>query len=168
MSVSATVEMKLTVVETLDVNVPAISATASEKRVTHNGFNVSRTLPQSSPTSIPATKHAAFEVTIASSVGSIDLRDLDGVNNGAIDGNGLKVQAVIFKAKSTNSGPITIAEGASNGYELLGNGFTFALKPGQSAQFDLVEQAPDVGGSAKVLDLAGTNNDILQVQLVLG
>ena len=61
-----------------------------------------------------------------------------------------------------------MAEGTSSGYELLGNGFTFAVKPGQEALFFLNEGAPDVASAAKNIDLSGTGTESLDVIVVLG
>ena len=168
MSIAVALGMQLTVTETLDsVTNPFASSTSRDKEIVHNGLNTSVTLPSTSP-AVPATQVAFGQLALSSGAGAIDLRTLTGTNGKAIDGNGLKVQAVIFRNKSTNTNPITLSEGTSNGYELLGNGFTLKLTPGQVAQFYLRDAAPDVGASAKTIDIAGTGSEVLEYLVVLG
>jgi hypothetical protein len=99
---------------------------------------------------------------------TIDMQALTGALGAVVDGTGLKVQAIKFTNKATNANTITIAEGASNGYELLGNGFTFTLPVGGSALFYLPEGTPDIGSSTSEMDVTGTGTQVLQVTMVMG
>lgn len=164
MSIEAAYVANLTVVETLETNVPAVSA--SDAGITHNGWNKSATLNASSTP--PATKTAAFQKALSTGSGTIDLTALPGTNGATVDGTGLKVQAIKFANPAANANPITVAVGASNGYDLFGSAFSITLQPGQEALFYGNDATPDVGASDKTLDLTGTGSQALNVQVVLG
>lgn len=162
MAVSATFVSSLTVTETSGESLVA----STDNTVTYSGVNQSVTLDGDSTPAI--TKQATFLVTMTAGAATIDLRALVGAFGSTVDGNGLKVQAVKFRNPASNANAITVAEGASNGYELLGNGFTFTLPVGGSAQFYLPEGTPDVSASTKEIDISGTDAQVLQVTLVMG
>lgn len=165
MSVSSTLTMKIETVETLESTTDPF-VLSSAKSTTTNGLNLATTI--NSGTGVPATKQAFKQLAMTAGAATIDLRNLVGVNGGAQDGNGLKVQAIIFRGKSDNANPITVAYGASNGYALLGSSFTFDLKPGQMLMAFLNEAAPDINSSAKTIDISGTGSQVLEYQLVMG
>jgi len=162
MAVAVTYASNITVIETLaDTYVKSTANT-----VTFNGMDTAVTL--NSGSAVPATKHASQRVTMSSGAATIDLRALTGANGGAVDGNGLKVQLAKFRNLAANANAITIGEGASSGYELMGNAWTVTLQPGQEITVYGKEQAPDIGSSAKNIDIAGTGSQILEVQFVMG
>lgn len=164
MSVSTTVQMKLTTVETPASNVPAMNTQSS---LTHNGFDVSKTLNATSTP--PATQCAYQEKVLTAGAATLDLRTLTGSNSLAVDLNGLKPVAILVKAPATNTNPITLGVGASNGYDGLGSAFEVTLKPGMSVQLDLHNQGTAVSGTNKTLDLTGTGStDKLQFGVVAG
>jgi len=165
MTVTATYKSEITAVETID-GTAAPFAASSDKTITHNGLNTNLTLASNS--SQPVTTQVSSEVALVSGAKTLDLTALVGTNSGAISFSGLKVQLAKFKNKSTNANTITLTIGASNGYALLGAGWEITLQPGQEATFFLNEQAPDVGGSAKTIDVTGTGSQVLQMQLVAG
>jgi len=164
MSVTVTYLAKVTAVETLETNVPA--AAAANRKVTHSLFDTSKTLDGSSTP--PATLVAAFEKALAAGVATIDLRALVGTNNVPVDGNGLRVQVLRIRAKSTNANPITIAKGASNGYDGFGAGFSLTLAPGAEQQLFTNDGGGDISGTNKTLDLTGTLTQALEVEIILG
>ena len=134
-----------------------------------NGLNTSGTLNASS--TVPATKHAADVCTMSGGTGSINLASLPGVTaEETVNLTGLKVQLVLFRAKSTNANPITEAKGASNGYGLNAAGTTFSivLDPGQVHFAYLGDTAPDVASGARVWDVTGTGAQVLEYQIVAG
>lgn len=163
MAISVTIAPTITVVET-----PADTFLASsDNTLTYSMSNTSFVLDGT--TTPPATKQATYEVTLSSGTATIDLRALVGAAGSAVDGNGLKVQAVKFINKTGNANAITISEGASNGYELFGNGWTITLPTaGSWVMAYLKDASPDVSGSAKTIDVAGTDAQVLQVQIVMG
>lgn len=147
MSVTATYSLELTVRETLSTGVPA----AERPIVTHSGFNSSGSL--SSSTTPPITKVAAFTKALVAGAATIDLTALVGTAGAAVDGTGLKVQAVKVQNPSTNTNTLVIKEGASNGYHLMGASFQITLQPGEEFIWRGIDKAPDVAGSAKTIDL---------------
>ncbi|MBM4043375.1 MAG: hypothetical protein FJ290_33220 [Planctomycetes bacterium] len=164
MPITATVTSNLTVVETLDGNRPF--AADAKARVTHDVLNTSASLTSGS--SPPGTKVAAFQKALAAGAGTIDLTALVGTNGLAVDGTGLRVQAVKVRNPATNANPITLSKGAANGYNGFGADFSLALAPGAHALLVPNDAGSDVGGANKNLDLAGTGTQALDVQVVLG
>lgn len=162
MAVSAIITAAITATET----VSDTFVSSSDNTLTYTGLNSSSTI--NSGTTVPATKHATYEVTLSSGTATIDLTALTGAAGATVTGSGLKVQAVIFKNKATNANVISIADGASNGYQLFGNGWLIELPVGAFVMGSLNDAAPDIGGSAKTIDVVGTGAQVLQVQFVMG
>ena len=164
MAVDLTYGVQVTSVETLDVNVPA--ASASDKTVTHSGFNSSQSLNAS--TVVPVTKCAYLEKALSSGAGTIDLTAVTGTGGMTVDMTGLKVQVLKIKNKTTNANPITIAKGATNGWTGFGSAWTVTLAVGQEVTFFGNDATPDVSSTVKVLDLSGTGSQVLEVAIVAG
>jgi len=162
MSVNLSYQSKVSVTETLEANAGALS----DAVVKHTEYNTVQALTAS--TTPPVTKVASFEADLTAGSGSIDLTALTGTNGATVDGTGLKVQAIKFKAKSANANPLTIAVGAANGYELLGANFEVALQADQEITVYGNDATPDVGAAAKIFDLTGTGSQGLEVIVVLG
>lgn len=139
--------------------------TAASSEVTHNSYNVSKSLTGASAQ--PVTKVGGGELTLSAGAGSINLAALAGVG-GTVDMTTLKVQSAFFRNKSTNANPITIVVGAANGYELLGATMNIVLKPGQWIAIDGNEQTPDVAAADRTLDVSGTGSQVLEYQIVAG
>lgn len=163
MSVTVSYASTVTTAEVLETNVVAAASNAV-KTVTHTGYNSSATL--NSGSTPPATKCAYFLQALSGGAATIDLTSLTGTNGATVNTNGLKVQ--VFKAKNMGSNVMTFSEGASNGYELAGNGWTVAVQPGQEFLFYGYDATPDVGGSAKTIDIAGTGSQTAQISIVAG
>lgn len=164
MAVNVTYASTVTVEETLATNIPA--AAAANRKVTHTLFNTSASL--TSATTVPVTQVAAFEQSLTDGAATIDLTSLTGTNGSTVAMTGLKVQILKLKAKSTNANVITASEGASNGYELAGDGWKVALAAGQEVTIYGNDAAPDVASGAKTIDLAGTGTQTLEVMIVAG
>lgn len=139
---------------------------AANSSVLHNGLNNAVTL--NSGTTPPATMVADFALTLSSGAGTIDLRALTSTNAKTIDGNGLKVQVVKLRNKSTNSNPMTLTTGATNGYELLGPSWSIVLQVGAEIQLFLNDASPDIAAADKTIDVAGTGSQVLECLFVLG
>ena len=161
MSVTATYATSITVVETLEDHVDGLGATI-KRQVTHDAFNTT------SVALSPATKVASFIQLLTANSATISLRVLDGAGGGTVDGNGLKVQAIKFQALSTNANPITIGDGAATGYELAGDGWKVVLNANQEFVFRGNESTPDIGDAAKNIDLSGTDEQGVNVIVVMG
>jgi hypothetical protein len=164
MSVSLNYATKLTVVETLEANVPG--AAEVNRRVTHDQFNANLAL--SAGTTPPVTKVAVFQKALAAGVGTIDLTALTGTNGAAVDLTGLKVQAAKFRNPATNANAITVTFGSANGYLLGGSAWKFILEPGMELVVFGNDKTPDVDGTHKTIDLAGTLTQALDVEIVAG
>lgn len=165
-SVSATVAMTLTVVETLGTN--NVDATASNSTITHNGFNVSTSL---SGTSSPAiTKTASFSQQLTAGAATIDFTTLTGTNGASVTGNGLRIIAIILTAASGNAGnTITAVTGASNGLPIFGaNGREVINKGATVMKYDPSGLGTAIDSTHKTVDLTGTGTDTLNVIVVMG
>ncbi len=141
---------------------PAVPSVASP--LVHTGFNTSENLD--STTTPAVTKAAYFVHTCTGGTDTIDLTALTH-NGAAVTLNGLRVEIMKVKSKAGNA-VVTISEGASNGYELKGNAFTYKLLAGQEDLFKGKDATPVVGGSAKTIDIVGTAGNQLEILIVAG
>ena len=115
---------------------------------------------------------AAFSDDIPLSGGAFTL-DLAALTRGselsALDMTGLKVQAFLIRAKAANGALITVTDGLTNGYLLFGDAAgQVTLDPGDAVMMLFNESLPDVGGSAKTIDFAGTGTDAFEIIIVAG
>lgn len=160
MAITATLSAILTVLEELTVQ------SASGAVVTHTSFNQSLVLNAGS--AAPATEVAGFRKTLSGGAGTIDLTSLTGTE-GTVDGTGLKVQALLIVAVSTNNAAgVVLTPGASNGIDLRGSSWRETLLPGQWALYYLADKAPDIASGDRTIDLAGTGTDAVDVLVVMG
>lgn len=164
---SAQVTQSLTLGQIFDTtSLPGTSAnSAGGNTITHNGLNLEMSLPD---TNVPMTAVQIIKKALSGGTGTVDLTSLTGTLGEAVTLNGLKVQAVIFKNPTANANSITIGEGASNGHELLGNGWTVTIPSGAQLSLYIPEGAPDVGSSAKTWDLSGTGSQYLLIGIAAG
>jgi hypothetical protein len=166
MSISTVYQANLTTAETLETGVPA----ASDKSLSHSGFNTSATINASSTP--PGTKCAFFRKALESGSATIDLTALVGTNGAAVNGTGLRVQAIKFKAVAGNAAAITIAKGSSNGYDGLGAAFSLTLAAtsalGAEVMIRTADAGSDIGSANKTLDLSGSGTDAVDVAVILG
>ena len=161
MSVRATVIQQLTIHETLTTGVPASAAPV----ITHSGFN--RTLALNASSTPPATKCVSISGSLTAGAATIDLTSMTGAN-GTVTFSGLRVQAMYFQNRSS-SNPMTISDGASNGYLIFGNSSgQVTLGPGGSILLYAADYPSDVSGSVKNIDLAGTGTDSYYCELLAG
>lgn len=124
------------------------------------------------PTSTPAISKA-WSKRVALSSGSLTL-DLTALSRGsaldAVDLTGLKVQAALFSAPSTNTDTVLIEEGATNGYAVFGDATgEIRLAAGGSCCFYNPEGNEDVGASALAIDFTSSDVDAnVDILLVAG
>jgi len=162
MAFQATYQSKLTVEEELT----GIGLAENKDTVTHNALDTRSVLNADSD--VPATTVAAFAEELSAGAATIDLTALSGTQ-GEVDGTGLKVQALKVIAAAANTEVVTVGDGAANGYELLGDGWTMDLAPGQEVLVYGNEAAPDISGTASDIDLASSDLDaIVNVIVVMG
>lgn len=160
MSVSTTITSNITTVETLtDGDIGSTNNT-----VTHNQFDSSSVVNGTS--TVPATKCAYFTGALAAGAKTIDLTALASTNGAVISGSGLKVQA--FKVKNLGANAMTFTDGASNGYELAGDGWKLILASGQYAMIYGNDAAPDIDGTHKTIDVSGTGTQTFECSIVMG
>lgn len=164
MSITATITSTVSVAESYSTTAPSVN-TSSAQSVTYLDATA---LSLTANTGVPATTVVKFRKTLSGSTGSIDLTSLTDVLKGSVSLSGLKVQAIKITAKSDNANDFSVTVGASNGYQLSGSDFKVTLKAGQTVLLTGNEQTPDVGGSAKVFDLAGTSGQSIDVIIVAG
>jgi hypothetical protein len=165
MSVNALVSLSIVVRERLENNVLA----ASQKVITHDALN--RSTSYNANTDPPASKMSAVEVTLVAGVASIDLTSLPATGGGTFDATGLKVRAALMINPEENANPLVIEPGDTNPYLLFGADFKVPLAPGQEHGYDLIDAAPAVGPTSKLIKLSdggvgGTESH--QVLLLMG
>lgn len=148
----------------LEVTETITQAGVSLPSLKFDGYTTRKSLNAS--TSVPVTKHASFSKAMTAGAATIDFAALVGINGAAVNATGLKLQVAKFRNPSAND--ITIVAGASNGYLLFGAAGSVVLKPGMEILLYGNETLPDVGGSAKTIDISGTLAQTLDVQLVFG
>lgn len=162
-TVSLTYASKLTGLQTFTGE----QISSGDNTITHSGLNSEATYTAS--TSVPVTKVAEGTVTLSSGTGSIDLTALPGITaDETVDMTGLKVQFIKFTAPAANANVVNVAEGASNGYALLGASFTLGLLPGQELLVSANDAAPDVASGDRILDITGTGSQELDYAVYAG
>jgi hypothetical protein len=159
MAVSANISFLARIRETLETGVDG----AASPVIIHDALDKSVTLNASS--AVPATKCSVDTIALTAGAKTVDLTALAGAN-GTVDGTGLKVQFIRIVNNGANA--MTFAEGASNGYELLGNGWTITLPAGGYMQFYLPEGTPDIASGAKTIDVSGTGTQTFDLTVVMG
>lgn len=165
MSLAVNANLTLNCVQTLEG--PFVSP--SDATVTINALKLIQSF--TGATAVPVTKVAAYELTLSSGTGSVNLAALPGLTSEeTIVGTGLKVQFLVLKNKTGNANKITVTRGASTGYGLCASGdaWTVVLSPDQMVFFYLAEAAPDVASGARLFDVTGTGSQVLQLEIVLG
>jgi len=143
------------------------AASEAARTVTQAGFNTAqRTLKSDS--SPPVTCGALFQQALTAGAATIDLTALDGLNDKAVNGTGLRVQLLRLKAPSSNANPITVAKGSSNGYDGFGSVFSVTLQPGAEVTILTNDAGSDIGAGNKTLDLTGIGSQALDVEIIMG
>lgn len=99
---------------------------------------------------------------------TIDLTALTDSEGNTIASTGKKVRAILAKGTSTNAGAITIAVGASNGYELGGSAFSVDIDASDWFLAFFGTHAPDIAAGAKTLDCSGTTTESFKLIIVFG
>lgn len=169
-TVTANLETKLTVSETIDLTLNNVTA---NPQISHVITGAAVTLDADSTPA--ATKVSSGTKTLSSGNATIDLTAAPGptVNGTAanLDMTGLKVNAVKFVANANNTDDITIEGHATNGYDLWGSEAdgVIALGPGDAVVLLSRNSNPDVGASAKIIDLNSADLDaVLDFIIVAG
>jgi hypothetical protein len=150
MSVKATLQMQLTVLETLTAGVADVSASGAQVR--HDQFNIGPTSLSSASTP-PASAVSSSQQT---GTQTLDFTDLPGVNGAVVNGTGLKLQALLITNLAANTGPMTVAPGGANPLQPLGaNAVTIPL--GASALVYLGGNGPSIDATHKTVTFTPNN-----------
>lgn len=138
------------------------------------GADVSTTLDSTTTPKIEVSP-VVRKITISGTT-TIDLTAAAGVAlpiaaSRTVDATGKKLVAVRLSCPSTNVGAVNVAPGGSNPYPLFGTGNDVDVKPGQTIIAIVTGVASSygaVGPTAKNVDVTGTANDVLNVELYFG
>lgn len=154
---------------TLDANETVAStlagfAATGGTNLAHFGFSTRVNLTPSSTPDVEAVSYQTLALTAGAK--TIDLTALP-VTGGTYDATGKKVRAFMVKNKAGNA-VLTVSEGATNGYALLGTGFTFKLLAGQQLLVYLADSAPTVASGDKTIDFAGTGTEESEISIAIG
>ncbi len=116
-----------------------------------------------------AFRNTPEALTARGGLGTIDLTSMPGLTaDETVTFTTLKVRFFKFKNPSTNSGPITIVDGGTNGNNLLGAAFVLVVPLGGEVSAYLKDGSQTVASGDRTLDLTGTSTDVLDVELVAG
>lgn len=155
---------------TIDVNETINGDDLVAATISRNTFNSRKELtPTSDP---PVSVHVAGSLSVTSSGLTINLASVAGDVFAAQNLTGLQVVLAKFKASADNVSNVTIGEGASNGYSLLGSGWSITLMPGQEITFYCADQAPTVASGDRTIDLdnvgTGTEENVVEFSITAG
>jgi hypothetical protein len=117
--------------------------------------------------SVVPSKGVAVEVALVTGAKTLDLTAIAGTLGATVDMTGLKLQHLILKNK-TGNGDMVFTEGATSGYEAMGDGWKVTLKAGQYIGFNGLDLTPDVAGGAKNIDVTGTGTQSFQIFAIFG
>jgi len=162
MPISVTYASTITTVETLATNV---GHQAIDKSVT---AQLSTTLAAQTSGSTPScVQRAGADVAMTAGALSLDLTALLGTNGATVVGSG-RVQMVKFFNPATNANAITIAKGASNGYDGFGSSFSITLAPGAEVLLRTLGNGSVIGSTNRILDVTGTLTQVLSYEIIIG
>ncbi len=105
---------------------------------------------------------SAYTVSTTDGAASIDLTACGSA--GTTNLTGKRLTKLTLTAAAANGAAITVAEGASDGYDIGGN-FTVTLLPGQSNTVEGTVASDTVGATKKILDVTGTGVDDVSVYI---
>lgn len=162
MAVTISPSVSFTAVETLDVGVDAVTS----PDVIHSAFNLTGVLLNATSTA-PVSVTSYQQYALVAGALTIDLTALLGVNDESQDGTGLKLQTILIRNPAGNN-PITIGDGAANGYQLFGAAVDVVIPAGATMAFYVPETLPDVGAAAKDIGVSGTGTETFDVGITLG
>lgn len=169
---TAAVRMQATIREILTALEAPQATNEAGRTLEHGAYNLSRTLSASSTPALESPP-SAQDITITAGTTTLDLTALKLArdNGTTYDYTGKKVIGAIFKTDPDNAGAVTIAPGSSNPYPLFGATNEKDIGPGRMDMFFFDEVGSNlaaVSGSAKTIDITGTEDDVVTVVLLFG
>jgi len=161
----ATTVKECNIKSVLEVVEDLSKSTLSDDQVTHNLEDVIKLHSGSTPDA-----ELVYSGNVALTIGAatLDLKDITNAEGDTIVTEGKTIRAIKVKATSTNANALTLTEGASNGYELFGDGWTIALEAGDHFLAYLGSNAPAISDTVKTIDLSGTGAQSVDVIIVFG
>jgi hypothetical protein len=115
--------------------------------------------------------YAIFTVTMTAGAATVNLAALAHIHGGATitkNATGKKVRLLGFLTPLANTGNVTIAKGASNGYAPLGSTYERILAPDTMESQYFKAAATDVASGARTLDVSGTGSETVKMVVAWG
>lgn len=163
MATTATFEIKGVASETLDLSLDNVT----DPDVQHANFGNGPLSLGASSTPV-VTEVYSDQLALTAGTVTIDLTALPRGNLPNLDLTGLKVQAIKFFAASANTAAITIADGATNGYNVLGDASgQVTLGAGGEVGFFCSEFLDDVATADATIDVTSSDVDAIFDVLIL-
>lgn len=148
--------------------VPVVAAThmtAGQKIVSTLGQSLGGLVAGSTP---PCYSRAGADLAMSGGTATLDLTAAIGLNGATVSGATKRVQFAKFAAPAANNLAVTIAQGASNGYDGFGADFSITLEPGAEVLYMLNTAGAVIGGANKILDITGTTTDAISYEIIFG
>lgn len=166
----ATLNFGLLAVGTIDSNLPRGKTGLSTADQSAELGETPAAIAVTGSTTPPGTKAAVVNIALSSGTQTVDLTSIAQGNLTALDMTGLKMIGYRIVA-GTNTARISMAVGASNGYQFNGDSAgKISLGSGAQNQHydpDTTNGAPAVGASAKDLDFASSDADATATLIML-
>jgi hypothetical protein len=160
----------LQVTEQLD-DAPAVNGTVVSAQFDRATTNLTQS------TTPPATRAVQMQVTLSAAISGdsseggaeeeIDLYDLEGLQDN-FSAVGLRLQVLRLTHDTDNVGDVSIDPGVSSGYDLFGNDNGVTVPAGGRLTMEFEDGAPEVGPTERYLTLAGTDGDIVNLEMIFG
>ena len=109
-----------------------------------------------------ATHVPTYAVKLSGTTGLVDLRACGALGTTTLTGK--KLTSLTLTALSDNGGAITVAKGASNGYD-IGGSFSETLVAGESVTLTGTSASDTVGDTKYKFDVSGTSGDSVQLTI---
>ncbi len=166
MSVTATVRFGMSTTEILDINVDG----STSPSIIHDAFDKSFALDAAGTGSTgPITDVYADTIALIAGAHTLDLTAIPQSGGGTLDATGLKVQAIRFENLSTNTNLMTIDDGASNGYNILGAALGHVtIHPGAIFQMYFHDKLDNIAAADAEIDFGGTGTESFNLTILVG
>lgn len=162
MATSLTAKMEMNITDTF----AATGLSSSGNTLKWNGKNINKTLSASASPGPAVTKSAVADLALSGGALTVNLAAVVTNDGRTVDFTSSKIQFIKIRNKSDNANSMTIANGASNGINLLGATFSFTLEPGQAVMIDFNNLSPTVASGDRTFDVTGTGAQVLELEAV--
>lgn len=173
-NVSLVANLALSGSEVFDATEAPTGGSQASRTLAITGRDISATLDATTTPKVEVSP-VVRKITISGTT-TIDLTAAAGVAlpiaaARTIDNTGKKLVAFRFSCPTTNAAAVNIAPGASNPYPFAGTANDVDVKPGQTligVVNGVASSFPAVSSTVKTLDITGTTNDVVHVELYFG